>query len=80
MGWNTLDIRRRCALLEGVAEGDYAYFVHSYAVDLSAATVASTCYGHASAPACNGEIFMEPNSIQNVPPPSARCCWTTSWA
>jgi glutamine amidotransferase len=47
MGWNTLDIRRRCALLEGVAEGDYAYFVHSYAVDLSAATVASTCYGHA---------------------------------
>jgi len=45
MGWNTLDIRRPCALLAGLADGDYAYFVHSYALDLSAATVASTRYG-----------------------------------
>ena len=45
MGWNTLEIRRPCALLEGLADGDYAYFVHSYALDLSAATVASTGYG-----------------------------------
>jgi glutamine amidotransferase len=45
MGWNTLEIRRSCALLQGLADGDYAYFVHSYALDLSAATVASTDYG-----------------------------------
>jgi glutamine amidotransferase len=45
MGWNTLDIRRPCALLEGLADGDYAYFVHSYALDIGAATVASTHYG-----------------------------------
>jgi glutamine amidotransferase len=45
MGWNTLEIRRPCALLEGLADGDYAYFVHSYALTLSAATVASTGYG-----------------------------------
>jgi glutamine amidotransferase len=45
MGWNTLEIRSSCALLEGLADGDYAYFVHSYALDLSAATVASTGYG-----------------------------------
>jgi glutamine amidotransferase len=45
MGWNTLDIRRPCALLEGLADGDYAYFVHSYALDISAATVAGTGYG-----------------------------------
>jgi glutamine amidotransferase len=45
MGWNTLEIRRPCALLEGLADGDYAYFVHSYALDLSPATVASTGYG-----------------------------------
>ena len=45
MGWNTLDIRRPCELLAGLADGDYAYFVHSYALDLSAATVASTHYG-----------------------------------
>jgi glutamine amidotransferase len=45
MGWNTLEIRRPCALLAGLADGDYAYFVHSYALDLSDATVASTGYG-----------------------------------
>jgi imidazole glycerol-phosphate synthase subunit HisH len=45
MGWNTLELLRPCALLEGVGGGDYAYFVHSYALTLSAATVASTSYG-----------------------------------
>jgi glutamine amidotransferase len=45
MGWNTLEILRPCALLEGLADGDYAYFVHSYALDLSDATVASAGYG-----------------------------------
>ena len=45
MGWNTLEIRRPCPLLAGLADGDYAYFVHSYALNLSAATVASTGYG-----------------------------------
>jgi glutamine amidotransferase len=45
MGWNTLDIRRPCALLEGLAGGNYAYFVHSYALDVGDSTVASTEYG-----------------------------------
>ena len=45
MGWNTLDMRRPCALLAGLGDGDYAYFVHSYALDVGAATVASTVYG-----------------------------------
>jgi len=45
MGWNTLEIRRPCPLLAGLADGDHAYFVHSYALSLSAATVASTGYG-----------------------------------
>jgi glutamine amidotransferase len=45
MGWNTIEIRRPCALLAGLADGDYAYFVHSYALDVSAATVATTGYG-----------------------------------
>jgi imidazole glycerol-phosphate synthase subunit HisH len=45
MGWNTLEIRRPCPLLEGLADGDYAYFVHSYALGLSGATVASAGYG-----------------------------------
>lgn len=45
MGWNTLQIRRPSPLLDGLADGDYAYFVHSYALDVGAATVASAHYG-----------------------------------
>ena len=32
MGWNQLEIRRRPPMLEGLAEGTYVYFVHSYYV------------------------------------------------
>jgi len=44
IGWNTLDIERDCALLAGVDPGAHAYFVHSYSLPLSGATVASTHY------------------------------------
>jgi len=46
MGWNTLSIERPSALLEGLSPGDYAYFVHSYALAMSAATIASSHYGN----------------------------------
>jgi glutamine amidotransferase len=45
MGWNTLDIARSSELLQGLNSGDYAYFVHSYALSVSDATLASTDYG-----------------------------------
>ena len=45
MGWNTLDIDHPSPLLAGLSGGDYAYFVHSYAIEVGTATVASTCYG-----------------------------------
>jgi glutamine amidotransferase len=45
MGWNTLEVTRPCALLDGIADGEYVYFVHSYALPLSDATVARTGYG-----------------------------------
>jgi glutamine amidotransferase len=45
MGWNTLKIERPNALLEGVQQGDYAYFVHSYALATGTATIASCDYG-----------------------------------
>jgi len=32
MGWNQLSIRRRAPILEGIDDGDYFYFVHSYYV------------------------------------------------
>lgn len=47
MGWNTLQIDRLNPLLAGIAHGDYAYFVHSYALGLGPATIASSEYGHA---------------------------------
>lgn len=45
MGWNTLQLDKASALLEGLQSGDYAYFVHSYALEVSDATLASCEYG-----------------------------------
>ncbi len=45
MGWNTLEALRSDPLLEGVAEGEYFYFVHGYAVTPSDTTLAVTDYG-----------------------------------
>src|SRR3990170_3925970 len=50
MGWNTLDIARKHALLEGIPTGEdglHAYFVHSYHVvpEEAGDLVASTDYG-----------------------------------
>jgi glutamine amidotransferase len=47
MGWNTLVRSRESALLEGIEDGAYAYFVHSYALPLGAATIAACDYGGA---------------------------------
>lgn len=45
MGWNAIRRRRDDPLLEGIADGSHFYFVHSYALPVGAATVASTGYG-----------------------------------
>ncbi len=45
MGWNTLETLRPNPLLEGLKPGDHAYFVHSYALGPSDATIASCGYG-----------------------------------
>jgi imidazole glycerol-phosphate synthase subunit HisH len=45
MGWNTLQVERGCPLLAGFGAADYAYFVHSFALPPSEATVASCRYG-----------------------------------
>jgi glutamine amidotransferase len=45
VGWNSLDVRRPSALLEGIETGDQVYFTHSYAAPLTADTVATTTYG-----------------------------------
>lgn len=45
MGWNSLKIDRPGALLDGLQQNDYAYFVHSYALPQSPATTASSEHG-----------------------------------
>jgi glutamine amidotransferase len=46
MGWNRLRVRRHHPLLDGVADGSYVYFVHSYYCDASDdVVIASSDYG-----------------------------------
>jgi glutamine amidotransferase len=45
MGWNRLSPVRGDPLLDGVEDGAFVYFVHSYACPLGEATLASAEYG-----------------------------------
>jgi glutamine amidotransferase len=46
VGWNSLEIRKRASrLLEGVPNGAFVYFTHSYRVPLLACTAAECEYG-----------------------------------
>jgi glutamine amidotransferase len=45
MGWNQLRPLRASPLLDGVGEGDSAYFVHSYAAPVTADTLAACDHG-----------------------------------
>jgi glutamine amidotransferase len=45
MGWNTVEALRSHPLLAGLESGHYAYFVHSYALSMSEASIARTDYG-----------------------------------
>jgi len=45
MGWNTLTPVKDDPLLAGVSDGDYAYFVHSFAASVADATLAKSEYG-----------------------------------
>ena len=45
MGWNRLRSERDSHLLDGVADGAHAYFVHSYAAPVTEDTVATATHG-----------------------------------
>jgi glutamine amidotransferase len=45
MGWNELTVDRDHPLVDGIDDGDYAYFVHSYGSEVADHTVASCDYG-----------------------------------
>lgn len=45
MGWNQLQLSAASPLFNGVTDGDYVYFVHSYCAPVGPWTLASTNYG-----------------------------------
>lgn len=45
MGWNQIEHNETHPLLRGIPSGSYFYFVHSYALEVTAATLASCDYG-----------------------------------
>ena len=45
MGWNQIERTRDSDLLEGIPNGSHFYFVHSYALDMQADTLAYSDYG-----------------------------------
>lgn len=48
MGWNSVEVVHESPLTEGVADGDYLYFVHSYLAKTDAAYISlRTHYGEA---------------------------------
>jgi glutamine amidotransferase len=58
MGWSRLARVRENALLDGVADGAYAYFVHSYVCPLGEETIAAATYGASfTAMAQRGDVF-----------------------
>jgi glutamine amidotransferase len=45
MGWNTLTVEQKHPLLDGVTDEAFVYFVHSYAADTCASTLAACTHG-----------------------------------
>jgi len=58
MGWNQLTRLGDSPLLSGIADGEYFYFVHSYALPVSTATIASSDYGQPFAAAVAQRNFV----------------------
>ena len=44
IGWNSLDIKMRSPLFEGLGNEPYVYFVHSYRLKTNAPVVSATCF------------------------------------
>jgi glutamine amidotransferase len=69
MGWNQLRMLADDPLFEGIAEGEYVYFVHSYVAPASDATLAVTDYGAAIPAAVRSGSFR---GVQFHPERSAK--------
>jgi glutamine amidotransferase len=70
MGWNQLELLSRHPFLEGVASGDYVYFLHSYRAAVGEETIAACTYGDRfAAVAARGNVMgtqFHPEKSQHV--------------
>jgi len=69
MGWNQLAMTAESPLLTGLQDGDYVYFVHSYAAPIGPWTLATTDYGGEFSAAVRHENF---HGVQFHPERSAQ--------
>ena len=44
IGWNSLYIKKKSRIFEGIGENPYVYFVHSYRLKTTADVVSATCF------------------------------------
>lgn len=58
MGWNRIKKQCSAPLLEGIPDGAYFYFVHSFAVDVTKDTIATADYGRHFAAVVQNANFM----------------------
>ena len=58
MGWNTLSQITNHPIFKGISEGDYFYFVHSFAAPVSEYTIASCEYGSTFSAAIAKDNFI----------------------
>lgn len=60
MGWNSLNLKKKCALLESIPENSYVYFVHSFYADMKYEENLNACsvYGiEVPAVVSNGKVY-----------------------
>jgi len=58
MGWNRIARQKDAALLEGIPDGAYFYFVHSFALDVTEHTIATADYGRPFSAIVQKDNFM----------------------
>lgn len=56
MGWNNIQCKED-PLFQGVPDGSYLYFVHSYCAAIHPDSIATTCYGETFSAALHRDNF-----------------------
>ena len=58
MGWDQVDHDGSCPLFKDIPSGSYFYYVHSYALDVTGHTAATTTYGQTFSAVVNRDNFF----------------------